>query len=130
MKKSQYYLKDKQATIYVQRNVSQPGYMPVMRFIPITPSPLWCYTSQLSQDRIIQAKGVGSSENRFFVFNHLNNVKVDDPLFYKGNWYHITRVDTEDDYNTDTFIYVEDLDNPPEEEDILSYEEGAQYLNE
>ena len=124
----EYYIKDKKAQIYKFMNVSVGGGMPRDQYIPIAAAPLWCYTSQLSQNRIYQALGVGKNETRYFVFNYLKNVEVNDALLYRGNWYNITRVDTKDDYNTDTFIYVENMDNPPSEEDILTYEDGAQYL--
>ena len=128
MKKSIYYKKDKKAQIYKHKDVAPKGMMPKEKYFPIAASPLWCYSSQLSQSRIYEAMGVGSDENRFFVFNHLENVAVDDSLLYRDKWYHITRVDTEDDYNTDTFVYVDDMSSSPSEDDIISYEEGAQYL--
>ena len=128
MKKSRYYLKDKKAMIYKNVRIQEPGRMPQSKYIPIAASSLWCYASQLSQDRIYQAKAVGEDENRFFVFNHLTNVVVDDALLYRDKWYHITRVDTEDDYNTDTFIYCDDMSTQPSSSEILDYETGSQYL--
>ena len=130
MKKSQYYLKDKKAQIYKKKDIAEAGDMPREVYIPISSSSLWCYAAQLSQDRIYQAKGVGVDEYRFFVFNHLKNVDVNDALLYRGKWYNITRVDTQDDYNTDTFIYVNDMSihETPDEDEIIDYETGAQYL--
>lgn len=128
MKKSLYYKKDKKAQIYQHKNVASKGSMPIEKYYPISRQPLWCYTSQLSQDRIYQAKGVGSDESRFFVFYYMIDVAVDDAILYLGKWYHITRVDTEDDYNTDIFVYVNDMETVPSDDDILDYETGLQYL--
>lgn len=129
MRKTIYYKKDKKAMIYKYKNVAEPGSMPREMYIPIRRSSLWCYASQLSQDRIYQAKGVGSNEYRFFVFNYLGDVEVNDSILYNGKWYHITRVDHEDDYKTDTFIYVDDMSTTPSPYDIVDYDTGAQYLN-
>ena len=129
MKKTHYFKKDKKATVYKKKSVvEKAGLMPRDKYIATSLYPIWCYTSQLSQSRIYQAMGVGSDENRFFVFNHLKDVAVDDAILYRGKWYHITRVDTEDDYNTDTFIYVDDMSTPPEADEILDYEAGSKYL--
>ena len=129
MKKSIYYKKDKKAMIYKHKRVQiTAGSMPKDRYIPIKESSLWCYSSQLSQDRIYQAKAVGEDESRFFVFNHLENVAVDDSILYRDKWYHITRVDTEDDYNTDMFIYCDDMSSSPSDDEILDYATGSQYL--
>jgi len=128
MKKSKYFLKDKRAQIYKKMNVAEEGDMPREAYIPISPASLWCYTSQLSQDLMYRAKGVGENETRFFVFNFRDIVEVGDAVLYRAKWYNITRVDTTDDYNGDLFIYVENMSEEPEEEDILTYDEGAQYL--
>lgn len=118
-KRSSYYLKDKKAMIYKQRDIAEPGRMPKRKYVPIAYSPLWCFASQLSQDRIYIAMGAGVDENRYFVFNHLDGIEVDDNLKYNGKWYTITRVDTENDYNGDTFIYCNDMSSPPSDSDVL-----------
>lgn len=128
MKKSKYFLKDKRAQIYKKMNVAEEGDMPREAYIPISPASLWCYASQLSQDLMYRAKGVGENETRFFVFNFRDIVEVGDAVLYRAKWYNITRVDTTDDYNGDLFIYVENMSEEPEEEDVLTYDEGAQYL--
>ena len=118
-KRNGYYLKDKKAMIYKKRDVAEPGRMPKEKYVPIAYNPLWCYTSQLSEDRIYAAMGAGVDENRYFVFNHLDGVAVDDSLKYNGKWYTITRVDTENDYKGDTFIYCNDMSSPPSDSDVL-----------
>ena len=35
-------------------------------------------------------------------------IELYDLILYREKWYQITRVDTEDDYNTDIFVYVKD----------------------
>jgi len=119
LKRNSYYLKDKKAMIYKKRNVAEPGGMPEDKYVPIAYNPLWCYTSQLSQDRIYAAMAAGADENRYFVFNHLDGVEVDDSLKYNGKWYTITRVDTENDYNGETYIYCNDMYSPPADSDVL-----------
>ena len=106
--KNQYYKKDKKALIHDQVSVSGSGYMPKTYYVPRTPSAIWCYARQLSQDTIFEAKSYGEDENRFFVFNRGTVVELYDLILYREKWYQVTRVDTEDDYNTDIFVYVKD----------------------
>ena len=128
MKKVIYYLKDKKAMIYKKKEIAPPGRMPITWYIPIASSSLWCYTSQLSQSRIYEAMGVGRDENRFFVFNHIDGIELEDAILYKDRWYRITRIDTEDDYNTDIYIYVDDMSTQPSAEEIVDHETGKAYL--
>ena len=98
--KNQYYKKDKKALIHDAVSVQQSGYMAKTYYVPRTPSAIWCYARQLNQDTIF--------ESRFFVFNRGTVVELYDLILYREKWYQVTRVDTEDDYNTDIFVYVKD----------------------
>lgn len=106
--KNQYYKKDKKALIHDAVSVQQSGYMAKTYYVPRTPSAIWCYARQLSQDTVFEAKAYGDDENRFFVFNRGTVVDLYDLILYREKWYQVTRVDTEDDYNTDIFVYVKD----------------------
>lgn len=123
MQKKIYFKKDKRACVYKHTVVSGDGVMPQDEYSLMCPEK-WCYTSQLSQSRIFEAIGVGSNENRFFVFNPSQlrgEIEVDDAIKYRGKWYHITRVDTQDDYKGELFVYVDDMSEPPKPEQINSY---------
>lgn len=106
--KNHYYKKDKKALVHGHVGVSGSGHISRTYYFPRTASPLWCYSKQLSQDTIFQAKSYGADESRFFVFNQGTIVKLYDLILYRENWYQVTRVDTTDDYNTDVFVYVQD----------------------
>ena len=112
--KNQYFLKDKQAKIYHMTETGVDRYGIVQRqLVSISSTPLWCYSSQLSQNKLWIASSLDTSETRYFVFNNLGDkVKPLDYIKYRDKWYRITRVDTKDDYNGDMFIYVEDFDAP------------------
>lgn len=106
--KDQYFLKDKKARIYDAVNIYAPGGMPKTYYVPRTPSSIWCYARQLSQNTVFEAKAYGEDETRYFVFNRWTLVELYDLILYREKWYQVTRVDTEDDYNTDVFVYVKD----------------------
>lgn len=125
--KNQYYKKDKKAQIYKKQKGHTNEYSDYVSggFKPIAPSPLWCYTSQLSQSDIFYAKTYGEQETRFFVFNNKHDINVYDMVLYKNTWYRITRVDTKDDYNGDLFVYVQLAIGGwiPGKDEILPYSE-------
>lgn len=121
--KNQYYKKDKKALIYKAISVSEPGKMPETYYTPTTPATVWCYSRQLSQNTIFEAKAHGEAETRFFVFNQRITVDLYDLILYRDKWYQVTRVDTEDDYISDVFVYVKDapVGSNPKESDIKPY---------
>lgn len=123
MAKKIYYKKDKKAQIYVkQKGVQNEWGDWLDAYRPIAQNELWCYTKQLSQEQRYIASCLSQNEVRLFVFNYLADVKLYDLLKYKGEWYSITRVDHTDDYNTETFIYVDNLGNRgPDDDEILPY---------
>lgn len=106
--KNQYYLKDKTANIYKPVHVQERGLMPKTYYVKRKSSPQWCYARQLSQNTIFEAKAYGEDESRFFVFSSGTVVELYDLISYRDKWYKVTRVDTEDDYNTDVFVYAQD----------------------
>ena len=126
-KKNQYYLKDKKAQIYRKTSERDPGgYSSIEKYYPIAPSPIWCYSSQLSQTDIFIAASYSQTETRFFVFNHYSGIEVYDMIKYKNAWYRVTRVDTADDYNGDVFVYVENAKGGwiPKDDEIQPYTPG------
>lgn len=108
-------LKDKKAQPYKMINYTENGGMPQRYYAAMTPSPIWCYTQQLSQSLTWEAKQYGDSETRLFVFNNGIDIATYDAIEYKGKWYGVTRVDTTDDYNTDIYVYVSDMSTPNED---------------
>lgn len=124
--KNQYFLKDKKAQVYKKTYGGRDpdGFRTGEGYVPLAPSPLWCYTRQTSQVMRQMSFATGEMEERYFVFNNLSTVEVGDYILYKGKWYQITRVDTADDYKSDMFIYVAlsgRLGIPPEEDEFLPY---------
>jgi len=66
-----------------------------------------------------------TDEERYFVLNYRNDLKIYDLIEYKDVFYSITRLDTEDDYNTELFVYVAKAKpgDTPKPSEILPYEE-------
>lgn len=121
--KNQYYKKDKRAEIYKESRHTNEYGDTISGYKPISAAPLWCYTKQLTQDQIYKAMAVSSAETRLFVFNYRKDIEVLDSIKYKDKWYSITRVDTQNDYNTDIFVYVEE-GYTPEDYEILPYSDN------
>lgn len=127
IKKGLYFKKDKKAQIYKSISERDPdGYSSIEKYYPIATMPLWCYSSQLSQTDVFIAQAYNQTETRFFVFNYYKGVEVYDMIQYRGAWYRVTRVDTQDDYNGELFVYVENAKGGwiPNEEDIQPYTPG------
>lgn len=107
MKTGLYYKKDKKVRLIARfASASEPGGMPRSKYEYI--AECWAYTRQLSQDQIFEAAHFGKEETRLFVLNYRNNLKIYDIIEYKGNYYEITRLDTQDDYNGELFVYTKD----------------------
>lgn len=115
--KNHYFLKDKKAQIYLK--ITEKYY-------PIASVPVWCYSKQLSQQYASYSYLRGEAETRMFVFNYYKNVEVYDLIQYRGEWYRITRVDTQDDYDGDLFVYVENAVGGylPKDNEIQPYTPG------
>jgi len=124
-KKQQYYKKDKKAQIYKKAGyiIDEYGDRVPGGYRPIAPTDLWCYTRQLTQQQKYIASSLSQDETRLFIFNYLKNVELYDLLLYKGLWYEVTRVDHKDDYNTETYVYVNDVgkNRGPDPDEILPY---------
>ena len=111
MKSNIYYKKDKKCQL-VKSVSSQNAYgvfQTVYKYQ--TPSPIWCYSNQLSQSQTFEARTYGDDETRIFVFNYRTDIDVYTIIEYKGKYYSVTRVDTKDDYKTELFVYASDT--PP-----------------
>ena len=127
-KQGLYFKKDKKEQIYkkVSKGQTPYGYSAGDYFYPIAPAQVWCYSSQLSQTDIFTAAAYSQSETRYFVFNHYKGVEVYDMIQYRGEWYRVTRVDTQDDYNGELFVYVENAKDGwiPSDDEIEDYTPG------
>ena len=126
--KNQYFKKDKKAQVYVEGERYQDAYgiwHDGSGVYPIAASSLWCYARQNSQT-LGFASGVAyiNEESRFFVFNNNPNIKQGRLIRYKDKWFTIQRVDTNDDYNGDMFVYADDtpIGDTPKDSDIKPYD--------
>lgn len=122
--KNQYFLKDKKARIFdvVSKRDSYGNYKSY--YVEATPAPLWCYSKQTSQSLFNAASILDlTAEDRFFVFNNNAALEQRNYILYKNVWYQIERVDTQDDYNGDMFVYanIAKLGATPKESDIKPY---------
>ena len=122
--KGQYFKKDKKVKLIRRTARDTAGGYPKPVYQYMTPSAIWAYTRQLSQDQKYAAHAYMTDEERYFVVGYRNDLKLYDIVEYKGVFYSITRLDTEDDYNTDLFIYVEKAKpgDTPKAAEILPYE--------
>ena len=112
MKKGLYFKKDKKCMVYkmddTPHGVGEPDEL-----IPVSESPLWCYSRQLTQGLVAEANVVyNNDETRLFVLNYNADVAQDCYVKYRELWYKVTRVDTTDDYNGEMFVYVKDTNDP------------------
>ena len=104
--KNQYYLKDKQLNIFRKTTSYVPGQGTTNVYKYVNSSPLWAYSSQLTQSQIFEAHSYGENETRLFVLNYRDDLRLYDYVEYRGEYYSITRLDTKDDYNGELFVYV------------------------
>lgn len=109
--KGQYFLKDKKCMIYTIQEAYGVGEDPELE--PVSETPLWCYTKQLTQGLVAAGNVLyNNNETRLFVLNYNAGIVQDAYVHYKNAWYKVTRVDTQDDYNGEMFVYVEDSSDP------------------
>ena len=109
--KNIYYKKDKKCSPIEERTTRDSIGQYSKSYHYMTPSPIWCYSNQLSQSQTFEAKTYGEDETRLFVLNYREDIEVYTILEYNGKYYTVTRVDTTDDYKTDLFVYAKDT--PP-----------------
>ena len=112
MKKGLYFKKDKKCIVYkmddTPHGVTEPDVL-----LPVSESPLWCYTRQLTQGLVNQSGVIyNNDETRLFVLNYNADIVQDCYIVYRELWYKVTRVDTTDDYNGEMFVYVKDTTDP------------------
>ena len=111
MKKGIYFKKDKKCMIYTFTEGWGVGDDPELT--PVSETPLWCYTKQLTQGLVAAGSVVyNNNETRLFVLNYNAAIVQDAYVHYRNEWYKVTRVDTQDDYNGEMFVYVEDSKDP------------------
>lgn len=115
------YLKDKKAIVY---EVLEDDNERIW-WRPITPAPMWCYTRLVSESKKFEARIVDESIERDFVFNYNAKIEIDSIIKYKGEWYQVERVDTQDDYRGDMHVTVRECPHGdvPNERRILPYGE-------
>lgn len=109
--KGQYFLKDKKCMIYSFTEAWGVGEDPELT--PVSETPLWCYTKQLTQGLVSAGNVIyNNDETRLFVLNYNAGIVQDCYVHYKQAWYKVTRVDTTDDYKGEMFVYVKDTNDP------------------
>lgn len=120
-----YFKKDKQAQVYKHHKggYDDEGFSVGDYYTPVSPSLLWCYAKQLTQEQLYAAHSFWNDETRLFVFNYRDDIKQYDILYYatKNQWYEVTRVDTTDDYNGELFVYVKNMRSGLDDEEIRPY---------
>lgn len=113
------YLKDKKAEVFeiVYDDYDEEWWR------PITPAPMWCYTRLVSESKKYEARLVDEAITRDFVFNYNAKIEVDSIIRYKGEWFQVERVDTQDDYRGDMHVTVRECPKGdlPDERRILPY---------
>lgn len=113
------YLKDKKAEVFeiVYDDYDDEWWR------PITPAPMWCYTRLVSESKKYEARLVDEAITRDFVFNYNAKIEVDSIIRYKGEWFQVERVDTQDDYRGDMHVTVRECPKGdlPDERRILPY---------
>ena len=118
--KNGYFLKDKKAEIFSKVYTRDTAGIETSYFVPIRPIPFWCYTKQINASLEFIARTYDIQEKRMFVFNYNPLIAVYQFVRYRDNWFEITRVDREDDYNDDVYVYVKDY-NTPKTNDIKHF---------
>ena len=121
MKQTQHKLKDKKAMIYKNTKINNAGDWS-MKWQPISASPLWCFTQNLSGSILYNPLVIENEETRQFVFNYLPNIEQGYYILYRDKWYEVTRVNSTADYNDEIFVYVKNVFSNPSQNDILSFE--------
>lgn len=125
--KNQYFKKDKKAQVYVTGKPIEDelGQMRPSGYYPISPISLWCYARQNSQT-LSFTEGIAyiNDESRFFVFNNNPLIKQATYIKYRDIWYTVSRVDTQDDYNGDMYVYASDtpIGGVPKKNDVHDYD--------
>lgn len=106
-RKGIYFLKDKKAQIFKKYEMGRDadGFGGGTAYVAVAAAPLWCYARQLSEEQLYYAASFQENETRMFVFNFRDDVEMYDVVEYRGEYYSITRVDTQEDYNGELFIY-------------------------
>ena len=103
-------LKDKKIIIYKDVSGKDSAGFPVYGYKPIHPGKLWAYTRQLSAKEFYASAQVQVNEERLFTVNWRSDLEVleADKLYisYNGLWYHLTRIDTYEDYKKDIYLYA------------------------
>ena len=108
-----YFLKDKKCEVYNQViKIDKIGARDTI-YVSIFPSPIWCYARQVSADLFFRKEQFNIQESYFFVFNFSKIIRPQNLILYRDTWYEITRVDTDEDYNSDLYVYAKDLKTPP-----------------
>lgn len=103
-----YYRKDKKVKLMKGTTTRDKYGNSVRAYRYLTAAAIWAYARQLSQDQKFAAAQYGDHETRLFVLNYRTDLEVYDFIEYRGEFYEITRLDTQDDYNGELFVYVKE----------------------
>jgi len=110
--KGLYFIKDKKCMVYIEDNLPH-GVGDPASLVPISETPIWCYTKQLSQQLVFESGAINVNDaTRIFVFNYNENIKQNGYIKYKDDWYIITGAYTSDDYKGEIFAYTKDTYDP------------------
>lgn len=115
-------LRDKKITIYRQKDMSEPGGMPKMKYQPIHPGKLWAYVRQTSGTEVFYSSGEYSNESMIFTIGWREDIiTLEDFVEHKGVFYNIRRVDTYEGYKDAITLTCDRMTSQPESESIVDY---------
>ena len=120
-KRRKYFLKDKKAEIFEKVvTVDSIGARDFV-YVSLFQNSVWCYARQVDADIFFRKEQYKIQETYFFAFNYNKKIKIGNAILYREKWFEITRVDTDEDYNSDLFVYAKDIKTPPNEKKIKPY---------
>ena len=119
--RKRYFIKDKKAQIYKRKITADSAGIRSEIFIALTAQPIWCYARQVDADIFFRREQYQIKESYFFIFNNRSDIKIGTLILYRDKWYEATRVDTQEDYKSDLYVYAKDLKPTPTAEKIRPY---------
>lgn len=116
-------LKDKKIIIYERVTIRVPGEQLKFKYKPTHPNKLWAYVRQISTREMAAAMQVFTLDTMIFAINWRPDIiTLDNIVYYKGIYYSVVRVDTYEGYKDTIKLYVNEISQPPKENEMLPYE--------
>lgn len=114
------FVKDQKANVYKLIKTSDGAGGFTSAYKPISQNGLWCYTKVTFADIKEASETSYSIEQREFVFNYNENIKIFDYIKYKDSWFKVIEIISE--YASFTVAFAESINQyPPKDSEILPY---------